>query len=87
MNIGKCSVTIHCFKKKPPRDFTGGPVAKRLPCNAGDVGSIPGWEISIPHATEQLSPGATAREFMFNLYISPGMKMLTNSNHYSFFCI
>lgn len=50
-------LTIHCLKKnKPPRDFTGGPAVKRLPCT--------GWEIRIPHATAQLSSGATAREFM-----------------------
>ena len=25
-----------------PEDFPGGPVVKNLPCNAGDMGSIPG---------------------------------------------
>ena len=25
-------------------------------CNAGDMGSIPGWVVKIPHITEQLSP-------------------------------
>ena len=34
-------------------DFLGGPVLKNLPCNAGDLGSIPGWETKIPHAMEQ----------------------------------
>ena len=24
-------------------DFLGGPVVKNLPCNSGDVSSIPGW--------------------------------------------
>ena len=28
--------------KKEPRDFPSGPVAKNLPCNAGDMGLIPG---------------------------------------------
>ena len=37
-------------------DFPGGPVVKNSPCNAEDVGSIPGWEIKIPHAMEQPSP-------------------------------
>ena len=37
------------------RDFPGGPVVTNLPCNAGDAGSIPGQEIKIPHAMEQLS--------------------------------
>ena len=26
-------------------DFSGGPVVKNLPCNAGDAGLIPGWDI------------------------------------------
>ena len=28
--------------KNTTGDFPGGPVVKTLPCNAGDVGSIPG---------------------------------------------
>ena len=36
-------------------DFPGGPVVKNSPCNTEDVGSIPGWEIKIPHAMEQPS--------------------------------
>ena len=36
--------------------FLNGPVVKNLPSNAGDVGSIPGQGMRIPHATEQLSP-------------------------------
>ena len=36
-------------------DFPGGPVVKNLPCNAGDVGSSPGWGTGISHASEQLS--------------------------------
>ena len=30
--------------------------AKNLPCNAGDLGSVPGWETKIPHAMEQQAP-------------------------------
>ena len=30
--------------------------------NAGDTGSIPGWETKIPYATGQLSPHATTAE-------------------------
>ena len=37
------------------RDFPDGPVVKNPPCNAWDVGSIPGWGTKIPHATGQLS--------------------------------
>ena len=37
------------------KDFPGGPVVKNLPCNAGDMGLIPGWGTKIPPASEQLS--------------------------------
>ena len=46
------------------RDFPGGPVVKNLPCNAGDVGSIPGWGTKIPRATEQLNLQAVTTEPM-----------------------
>ena len=50
-------------KQKPSEnqsgDFPGGLVVNNLPCNTGDVGSIPGWGTNIPHASEQLSPHAT----------------------------
>ena len=39
-------------------DYTCGPVLKNPPCNAGDVGSIPGKGTKFPHVAEQLSPGA-----------------------------
>ena len=35
-------------------NFPGGPVVKNLPANAGDMGSILGWETKIPHAMGQL---------------------------------
>ena len=37
-------------------------MVKNLPCNAGDVGSIPGRGTKIPHAAEQLSPCAVTTE-------------------------
>ena len=37
------------------RDFTGGPMVKNLPCNAADMGLIPGQGSKIPHAVERLS--------------------------------
>ena len=43
-------------------DVPGGPVAKNLPSNAGDVGLIPGWGTKIARTTGQLSPSATTRE-------------------------
>ena len=36
------------------QDFPGGPVVKKLPCNAGDVGSMLCPGTKTPHATEQL---------------------------------
>ena len=32
-------------------DFAGGPVVKTLLSNAGDAGSIPGWETRVPCTT------------------------------------
>ena len=37
-------------------------MVKNPPCNAEDVGSIPGQGIKIPHATEQLSPHTVITE-------------------------
>ena len=36
-------------KKMPSWDFPSGPVVKNLPCNAGEMSSIPGWGTKIPH--------------------------------------
>ena len=41
-------------------------MVENLSCNAGDAGSIPGWGTKIPHATGQLSPGATTREPVYS---------------------
>lgn len=38
-------------RKRRPRKFPGSPGVKILPFNAGGVGSFPGWEINIPHAS------------------------------------
>ena len=46
------------------RDFSGGPVIRSLPCNAGDMSSIPGQGTKIPYAKEQLSPLTATRETM-----------------------
>ena len=37
------------------RDFPGVPGVKNLPCNAGDTGSIPGWETKSPYSTTRES--------------------------------
>ena len=34
-------------------DFSGGPMVKTSPSNAGGVGSIPAWRAKIPHASQQ----------------------------------
>ena len=39
----------HTLKRNQPLpDFPGGPVAKNLPCNAGDAGSTPGQASKMP---------------------------------------
>ena len=47
-----------------PRDFPGGLVVKNLPCNAGDMGSIPGRGTKISQAAGQLSLCAATTEPM-----------------------
>ena len=44
------------------RDFSGSLVVKNLPCNTGDLGSMPGWGTTIPHAVGQLSPQTATAE-------------------------
>ena len=50
------------FKTTVLGDFRGGPVAKNLPCNAGDAGLILRWGTKIPPATEQLSQSTATTE-------------------------
>ena len=42
-------------KNLPSRGFPGGPAVKNLPCNAKDMGSIPGRGTKTPRAMEQPS--------------------------------
>ena len=44
--------------KDTKRNFPGGLMLKNPPHNAGDVGLIPGQEINVPQAKEQLNPRA-----------------------------
>ena len=60
-------------KFKIYRDFLGGPVVKNPLSNAGDAGSILGWETRIPHAMGQLSPHASTTELT---RLSEGARML-----------
>ena len=48
--------------KRICRDFPGGPTVKNPPCNAGEVGSIPGQRTRIPQAVEKPSPNLTTTE-------------------------
>ena len=51
-------LTLLIIKKYKPRDFSGGPVVKNLPANAG----FNAQSRKTPHAAEQLSPRTTATE-------------------------
>ena len=53
--------TIYEMLKVLLKGFPGGTVVKKVPANAGDMGSSLGSG-RIPHATEQLSPCATTTE-------------------------
>ena len=60
------------------QDFPCGPVVKNLPSNAGNEGSIPGWETKIPHAVELLSLLNTTREPRCSNYWSAPEPVLHN---------
>ena len=47
------------FLKQIIGDFSGDPVVKNSPSNAGDEGSIPGQRISIPHGAGRRSSHPT----------------------------
>ena len=46
------------------RNFPGGPVVKKPPPNAQDMGSVPFWGTKIPRAAGQLRPPPSALEPM-----------------------
>ena len=60
---------LRSLKKKKKRkgrkegDLLSGPVVKYPPCNARDVGAIPGQGTRTPHGTGQLGLRAAAPEF------------------------
>ena len=62
-------------------NFPGNLVVKKLPCNAGDTGSIPSQGTKIPHAQEQLSQRSTTTEPMHcNWWVLvPQQKILHNA--------
>ena len=55
-------ISMSIFIRNLYRDFSGGPVVKNLPYNAGNTSSIPGRGTKIPHATGQLSLRAAAKK-------------------------
>ena len=55
------------IKKHLQKDVPGGPVVKNPPCNAGDVGSIPGLGTEIPQALGQLSSHTATTEAAIQL--------------------
>ena len=63
-NQGTLQDAGHVTKNFMCEDFPGGPVVKTPPCNARDVGLIPGQGTKILHAWEQLSPHTVTRESM-----------------------
>ena len=49
--LGPSVSSVKLYTKGMIWDFSGGPVVKNLPSNAGDVGLTPGWGTKIPYAT------------------------------------
>ena len=50
--VGKQSMGSLISEQKPSGDFSGGPVVKNPPCNAGDVDKIPSETTKTSHATQ-----------------------------------
>ena len=69
-----------CLKNVQFGDFPSGPGVKNLPCNAGDMASIPDQGTKNPPAAEQLSQGATTIEpiknhIVFNVQFHRGFEV------------
>ena len=60
--VFKIAFSSYKMNSRDSRDFHGGRLIKNLPCNAGDMGLIPGWGTKIPHASGQLSSRTTTRQ-------------------------
>ena len=58
MTFSPCILTVPIIYLKVLlfSDFPDGPVVKNPPCNAGDVGLIPGQGTKVPHAPEPTKP-------------------------------
>ena len=57
-------------------DFPGGPVVKKLPFNAGDMGLISGRGTKVPHAAEQLSLHKATTELPYSGACLPQLESL-----------
>ena len=57
----RCRMQTFCYKNTVIQGLPGGPLVKNQPCNAEDMGSIPGWETinKVPYSSGQLSLCAT----------------------------
>ena len=53
-------------------------MVKNPPCNAGDMGSIPGWGTKIPYAAGQLSLCVTPTELEHSGTHAPQLQSLSN---------
>ena len=69
------------FQKIMFWNFPGGSGVKNPPSNAGDIGSIPGWEIRIPPAPVQLNPCAPTTEPQCHNWREAGMEQLEKEAH------
>ena len=45
------------------QEFPGGPVVKKLPCNPGDTGSVPGRGTKILHTAGPTKPASHSERF------------------------
>ena len=52
------------LKLQQQGDFSGGPMVKHMPCNTGDVGTIPGQGTKILYATTRESVCYNKRPYM-----------------------
>ena len=72
------------------RDFSGGPVVKISPSNAGGVGSIPGRGAKIPHASwpknQNIKQTQYCNKFNKDFKDGPHQKNLLKKNVYIYMC-
>ena len=62
LNIHNINYKNTLCLKSIGQNFSGGPMVRNPPSNAGGIGLIPGQEAKIPDTAEQLSPRAATTE-------------------------